>query len=190
MLLDYFMPDYHFREYHQALALAPAQAAFQSVLSLDMSRLPLVQALLSLRALPWRLAGGDLPGRGLGRTMPQMQAFGFIVLAHDPPRELVLGLVGRFWSLRPQVRRLSPQGFRQFSQPGFAMVAANFLVRPLRPGLVRLSTETRVRCLGPEAKNRFRRYWTLIRPFSGFIRREWLRVARQEAEAAQRGCVA
>ena len=182
MLLDEFMPRHDFGEYHQALAAAPAQRVFQAIQELDMRQSPLVGAFMMLRELPWRLRTRDFQGQGLGRSLEQMQAFGFILLAKEAPRELVLGLVGRFWSLRPQVRRLRPQDFPGFDQPGYAKVAANFLVQPLGPGLCRLSTETRVQCLGNQAKTRFRRYWTVIRPFSGLTRREWLRLARQEAE--------
>lgn len=182
MLLDHFLPVHHFGERHQALAMAPPQRLYQAARDLDMGRSPLVGGLLLLRELPVRLAMRDFQGQGLGRSFEQMRAFGFIPLDDQPPRELVLGLVGRFWNLSPQIIRLPPGEFRDFSQPGYAKVAANLLVEPLGPGLTRLSTETRVQCLGLEARAKFRAYWTLIRPFSGLIRREWLRLARQAAE--------
>jgi hypothetical protein len=190
MPLDEYLPQYDFGEYHQALAAAPAEQAFRAMQDLDMRRSPLVSALMLLRELPWRLGKGDFQSQGLGRSLEQMQAYGFILLANDPPRELVLGLVGRFWSLSPQVRRLRPQDFRGFEEPGYAKVAANFLLEPLGPRLTRLGTETRVQCLGLQAKARFRGYWTLIRPFSGLIRREWLRLARQEAERPPHNLIA
>ena len=46
-----------------------------------------------------------------------------------------------------------------------------------------LSTETRILCLGPKALKRFRAYWMVIRPFSGIVRKEWLRIAKKMAEA-------
>ncbi|MBI4800128.1 MAG: hypothetical protein HY794_15650, partial [Desulfarculus sp.] len=147
MLLDHFMPHHHFGEYHQALAAAPAERVFRVIHEIDMRRSPLVGGLMSLRELPARLARRDFKSQGLGRSLEQMRAFGFILLAEEPPWELVLGLVGRFWNLSPQIRRLSPGEFRDFSQPGHAKVAANFRVELLGPGLCRLSTETRVQCL-------------------------------------------
>lgn len=183
MLLDHFMPHHHFGEFHQALALASPERLYRATQDLDMRRSPLVGGLMLLRELPVRLARRDFSSQGLGRSLEQMRAFGFILLADQPPREMVLGLVGRFWNLSPQIIRLPPGEFRDFNQPGYAKVASNFLVEPLGPGLARLSTETRVLCLGPEAKARFRAYWTLIRPFSGLIRREWLRLARLAGEA-------
>ncbi|MFH1033745.1 MAG: hypothetical protein V1806_04495 [Pseudomonadota bacterium] len=190
MLLDEFMPQYDFGEYHQALAAAPAQRAFRAMQDLDMRQSRLVGALMLLRELPFRLRSREFKAQGMGRSLEQMQDFGFIQLGRQEPREMVLGLVGRFWSTRPLVRRVTPGEFRDFSQPGYAKVAANFLVEPLGPGLVRVSTETRVQCLGWRARSRFRGYWTLIRPFSGLIRREWLRLARQEAEGPRGGFMA
>jgi hypothetical protein len=46
-----------------------------------------------------------------------------------------------------------------------------------------LSTETRVHVADPAARRKFRRYWFVIRPFSGLIRILLLRAARRRAEA-------
>ena len=45
-----------------------------------------------------------------------------------------------------------------------------------------LSTETRVLATDEASRRAFRRYWLVIRPFSGLIRRVWLRAIRQRAE--------
>jgi hypothetical protein len=47
-----------------------------------------------------------------------------------------------------------------------------------------LSTETRVSAADPSARRRFRLYWLAIRPFSGLIRRVWLRAIKRRAESA------
>ena len=44
-----------------------------------------------------------------------------------------------------------------------------------------VSTETRVYATDAWAHRRFARYWTLIRPGSGFIRRMWLRAIQRRA---------
>jgi hypothetical protein len=46
-----------------------------------------------------------------------------------------------------------------------------------------LSTGTRVDAGGPETQRKFRRYWLVMRPFSGLIRIFFLRAARRRAEA-------
>jgi hypothetical protein len=44
-----------------------------------------------------------------------------------------------------------------------------------------LTTETRVQLTDANARRAFRRYWLVIRPFSGLIRRAWLRAIAQRA---------
>ena len=186
MLLDEFMPRWDFCERHQGLARAAPRDAFEAAWELDMARSPVTRALLRLRELPYRLLKRDVASKGFGSTMADMFELGFILLARQEPHEFVFGLVGRFWSLDFCMEKLTPQQFKTFAEPGNAMVAANLRFEPRGEGLTRLYTETRVRCLGPRAKRGFRRYWTVIRPFSGLIRREWLRVIRNEAEARAR----
>ncbi len=186
MLLDQFMPAWHFRERHHTLVAAEPEQVYQAVAALEMDRSPLVSLLLRLRELPWRLRRQGFRRPDQGNTLQNLLKVGFILLADQPPQEMVLGLVGRFWTPAPELRRLKPGEFARFSQPGLAKVATNLLVEPLGPGQCRLSTETRVLCLGRRAKRGFRCYWLVIRPFSGLIRREWLRLLRQDAEKAAR----
>jgi hypothetical protein len=47
-----------------------------------------------------------------------------------------------------------------------------------------LATETRVWAADPSSRRRFRRYWLVIRPCSGLIRRVWLRAIKRRAESA------
>jgi hypothetical protein len=46
-----------------------------------------------------------------------------------------------------------------------------------------LETETRIYLTDAAARRRFGAYWLMIRPFSGLIRRLWLRAAKRRAEA-------
>ena len=46
-----------------------------------------------------------------------------------------------------------------------------------------LVTETRVAPVDDAARRAFGRYWLLIRPFSGLIRRRWLAAAARRARA-------
>jgi hypothetical protein len=46
-----------------------------------------------------------------------------------------------------------------------------------------LSTETRVWLDDGKARSRFRLYWLIVRPFSGLVRRSWLRAAKRRAES-------
>lgn len=182
MRLDDFMPQWQFDEYHQTMIAAPPDVVYEAIRNLDASCSPVVGFLLRLRELPWRLKNRDFKSPGLGCTLDNMIEMGFIALADEAPREFVFGLAGRFWTLDLKILDLEPKEFAGFAQRGYAKVAANFLVTRLGPGTSRLSTETRVQCLDPKSKRGFRRYWRMIRPFSGLIRLEWLRIVKREAE--------
>jgi hypothetical protein len=182
MLLDRFMPVWHFAEYHQTIVKAPPGTVFRAVLEAELGRSPLVSLLFRLREIPWRLSRRDFSTKGLGSTLADLIELGFLPLAEEAPREFVFGLVGRFWTINNILVRIESDEFVSFDRPGYAKVAANLQVTPLAGYASRLSTETRIVCLDLAVKGRFRCYWTLIRPFSGLIRREWLRLARQEAE--------
>ncbi len=64
-----------------------------------------------------------------------------------------------------------------------AKVAVNVRLEAVSAGTTRLSTETRVKCVDGAAYRRFVLYWALIKPFSGWIRREMLRSIERRALA-------
>ena len=80
------------------------------------------------------------------------------------------------------MRRFAPQEFAAFDEPGWAKAAWNFRVEPAAGGGAAVTTETRVLCTDERSRRTFRCYWLLIRPFSGLIRHEILRLLRREAE--------
>ena len=89
----------------------------------------------------------------------------------------MLAAIGQPWKLRGGERRRDVD-FRTFADPGFAKMAFNF-----RLDGSTLSTETRVLLTDERSRRAFRRYWLVIRPFSGLIRRAWLRAIARRAEA-------
>jgi hypothetical protein len=98
------------------------------------------------------------------------------VVAERPPEEMVIGLVGRFWTPRGDLaRRPTAESFRAGPPPGQALAGWNFTVED------RGRTETRVWC-APDALLKFRLYWLLVRPGSGLIRHAMLRAIRRRAE--------
>jgi hypothetical protein len=113
-------------------------------------------------------------------TLSRMLERGFVLLGERPRRELALGVVGRFWTLGGERVTLDADGFAAFDRPGYAKVVWDFRLTP-EGNTTRLSTETRIRCLDAESRRRFRRYWRVIRPFSGLIRLARLRAVAREA---------
>ncbi len=63
--------------------------------------------------------------------------------------------------------------------PGRAKMAVNFWA-----SAGELTTETRARLTDQPSRRAFSRYWLLIRPFSGLIRRQWLAAIARRASHA------
>jgi hypothetical protein len=107
---------------------------------------------------------------------------GFVVLAEDAPRELVLGAIVA--APRGPREPLTSAAFREPFPPGYALAAMNFLVTPDGPASSIVSTETRVFANSPEARRRFAAYWRAIYPGSTLIRRMWLRAIDRRARSS------
>jgi hypothetical protein len=118
---------------------------------------PLLRVLFGLRGLR---GSADLP------VWAQLEEAGFRELVPD-----TLVAHGRPWQL------LGGLGLQKGS---LAKMALDF-----RSEAGQLSTETRVWLTDAQARRRFRAYWLVVRPFSGLVRRSWLRAAKRRAEALE-----
>jgi hypothetical protein len=173
--LDDFLPAYEFSERHSLAVDAPTSridAAFREVSIAD---IPVARALWWARrfgrpygdsAKPF--IGGELPG---------------VVLEDVPNEGIVLGLTGQFWRVfggqRDPARPTTQAEFLAYDRPDTCKAVIDF-----RVGERLLSTETRVHVVDPVSRWKFRRYWLVVRPFSGLIRVLFLRAARRRAEAS------
>jgi hypothetical protein len=185
VLIDRFLPDYDVVEHHAVDVDAPVDATYRAVKELDLARSPIVLALLFARGLPHLFTGAVKPKRQL--TLDDIVESGFVVLGEDQDRELVLGIVGKFWQLSSGVHRIEPDEFIGFDTPGFAKAAWNFVVSARPGGRSRVETETRVVSTDDDARQQFSRYWWLMGRFSALIRRVMLRNIKREAESAKVG---
>jgi hypothetical protein len=170
-LLDEFLPSYQFSERHEVEVNAPPATVYASVMACDLTRSPVVKWLFHLRRLP----SDDV-------TLDGLERIGFRTLGMHRDREVVMGLVGRFWRLSGGILAIHPDEFVRFDAPGYAKAAFNFRLQPRSSGRTGLTTETRIWCTSSRSKVLFGFYWSAIRPFSGLIRREWLRVVKRRAE--------
>jgi hypothetical protein len=184
MLLNEFMPRHQFREFHQTPVNSNPEVLFQAIQDMDLRQSPLIHVLFRLREIPGKIIKPRSQVPDFGYTLKDMTRLGFIPLAEEPPNEICLGVVGRFWRPAPDLIEMSGDQFKLFDDPGYAKAVMNFLITPLDPSTCRLTTETRVWCPDKEALRKFRRYWTMIRPFSGLIRKEMLMIAKRSAKAA------
>lgn len=180
MLLDRQLPEFDVSKRHTIRIRASRGRVFEELHRYDFGRSISTRVLMALRGYGSR---SRRAGVERGGTLPEALAhFGFTPLGEEPGRELVFGLVGRFWRLKGDLRTVPAADFVSFREPGFAKAAWNLLVEEPEPGVTRLSTETRVLCFGNAARRNFLLYWRVVEPFSGIIRWSLLRGVRRAAE--------
>ena len=184
MLIDDCLSEHDVAAKYQIDVRAPIETVYQAVRSLDLSGSVITRLLFRLRGLP-AFFKPHHSQQSLGLTLDDLIRSGFILLCEDPPHEIVLGVVGRFWTSSGCIQRLDANGFSAFDQEGFAKAAWNFALSERETDLTILATETRIHCLDDESRRKFRAYWTLIGPFSGVIRKEALRTVKRQAESAR-----
>jgi hypothetical protein len=175
MAIDQWLPQYQVSASYSVRVHASDEKTYSALKHARFSDLPVVRGLMGLRGYH---IGGDTPesaaldvGRG-----------SFLELAAIPNREVLLGIVGRFW--RPDggiVRGLTPAEFADFHREGYARGVWNFSLAPAGGG-TQLKTETRVQTFGRSATLKFRAYWCFVGPFSGLIRKAMLREVKRIAE--------
>jgi hypothetical protein len=161
--IETFLPRYDVRERHAVRLLSTPAVALEAVRSVTAEEAPSLRLLFRLRGLP-----------ASGPIMAGMEREGFRLLGEDAGA-LVLGAVGRPW--RPSGGIARSVDFVAFAEPGWAKMALEF-----RADRGVLATETRVLLTDAAARRAFRRYWLVVRPFSGLTRRSWLAAAKRRAE--------
>jgi hypothetical protein len=137
---------------------APPEVALAAAKAVTPGDAPLAGLLFRLRGLP---AARDVP------IFRQMLAVGFVE-AHEGPNQIVLSADGQPWRLRGR-------------RAGGGVV--RMTLRIWADGAY-LRTETTVEPTDADAERRFRRYWRVIGPFSGLVRRSWLHAAARAVRRA------
>lgn len=184
MRLDNYLPQYHFVERHSINVYSTPEKVYEAFWQLDMAESKVIKALLKIRgAYGLVFKGQSYMQPSLGVSIKDMINSGFILLENVKNEEVVMGFGGRFW--QPSggiVRYASAEDFVRFENNGYCKSAWNFYIEQENSDKLILSTETRNLCYGYGAKIPFFLYWAVIRPFSGWIRLEMLRIIKKLAE--------
>jgi hypothetical protein len=175
-LLDAYLPDPDAVERHAVVVRASPAAVHDALWQVDLGG-PVARALLAARLLPAALRGGAdararlraLRHRAL--TLHALAAGGGFARLAQTPDAVVLGLTGRFWTLGGDIVPTTPATWGAGPPAGMAQAAWSFEVCPHGAGHARLATETRVRCADAATRRAFGRYWRVVRPGSGLLRR-------------------
>ncbi len=155
----------------------PPADALAGITGLRLRDLPMVRVLFRLRGL-------SAPAGGATTLLHFFSTWPFLLLDEERGREIVGGVVGPFWQYGfgslPRFIPDTPGGFREALAEGRMAALANFRADPV-PGGARLWTETWVHAPAPGQRAAFTAYWLNIGPFSAWIRRMFLRSARERA---------
>lgn len=185
-MIDHALPRWQFDESHQTVIRAPRAIVWDALMRVTIDEIALMRQMFWLRSLPPRLLGQSQPLTvESGPILDLALNGGFVRVAEEPGRQIVLGVVGQFWRPSSGVVRLADgAAFQAFDIPGYARAAMDFKLEDLPDGRTRLRTETRVDVPSTAARRLFAAYWLLVRPGSGLLRRTWLRAIKRRAERA------
>lgn len=181
-LLESIMPAYDVQEVHSTHVDAQPANTFAAVLAVTPGETALARPLLWVRTLPARMRGaGRIDDALWNRPFLSMPSTG--ILGYVPDREIVVGLIGKFWQLRhgERVAVQSREQFMAFNGSGFAVSTLSFHVDAEGSGS-RVTTITRVRTTDADSRRAFLRYWRVIGTGSAVLRRTWLRAVKARAE--------
>ena len=181
--LDDFIPIYQFHEFHKTRVHARRGDVFKAIQEVRANEV------LFFRTLTWIRRGGRSGPSGLLNPpgdeplLAVALRTGFMKLAEEPDREIVVGTL----VAAPKGTRLkkdpTPDDFKALHVPGFALAALNFRMEDAPQGETVLTTETRVYAMDASTKRKFAAYWRTICPGSALIRLMWLRAIRRRAES-------
>jgi len=184
-LHDRIAPVYEFNEVHETEIHAGREPIYDAILKTTPHEILFFQTLTWIRRMGRPLPEGILRAPGTEPILELAMRTSFLRLAEENGRELVVGTIVVSPNRNSARQIQTAEQFIALDAPGYAKATMNFLVDPIRPGLCRLRTETRVFATDSSAERRFATYWRVIYPGSALIRRMWLRAIRLRAEYPQ-----
>lgn len=180
-LLDRFMPDPEVAERHAIYVNAPADVAMATAKELELMKSPVIRAIIRAREL---VLGGEPDTRphpeGL---LEQVLSIGWVVLAEQPGREIVMGAVTQPWIANPVFRPVPAEEFAAFDEPDYVKIVWTLRADPIDDRRSIFRTETRARATDTRARTRFRNYWSFVAPGVELIRMALLPALKRQAEA-------
>jgi hypothetical protein len=179
-LLDAFMPDPEVAIRHARRVNAPADVTFDVACRSDIGASPIVKALFKTR----ELIVGRPPETIVptGTLVEQLRAFGWVILAEVPGREIVFGAVTQPWRADATFRSVAPDDFASFNEAGYVKIAWTLRTDPAGPLACTVRSDTRVATTDDASRRTFRRYWAAFLPGIKLIRVVMLQHIKWAAE--------
>ncbi|HEY1114005.1 MAG TPA: SRPBCC family protein [Chitinophagaceae bacterium] len=167
--IQHYLPHPRHTETMRIFVTAKPDVAWQTARHYDMSTVPWVRFLFSLRTATERLKGA--PSEAISHLgVDSIDATeGFAILDETPGREVVVGSVGQFWHLNIVYHKVHSTRFAAFDEPGWGKLAWAITVEPYGEGST-IAFELRTTATDEVSWKRLQRYYTVIGKFSYLIR--------------------
>jgi len=186
LLIDSFVDRSDATSAAHAIVAAPPDETLEAARTLDLLevRTPLTAAAFAVRGIPEKVLHRPEHRPPARLTLDRdLELPGWMLLGHEPGRELVFGAVGVFWT--PTITwntNVTPETFAAFHEPGWGKIACNYSTLPYGVHRTLLTYECRTVTTDDGARRRFDRYWWLIRPFVHHIMSATVRTIAAHAE--------
>lgn len=132
MLINEYLPDYHFSEKHTIDIKASKKQILKAIVDLSPNEISfLFQFLFFIRSIPPKLFGKRYIGfRSNSPLLKQLEEKGFKILEMNDP-EILLGVIGQFGKLKSgEIYHLDD--FKNFNAGESGEVATNFYLKMKR----------------------------------------------------------
>lgn len=171
-LLDRLLPTPRLLELNHVDVAVPAAEAWRVVRHIDFGqRSAFIRTLFAIRTVATREKAAEL-SLCIDDLRSTPEKPGFQILLEDPPRELVVGAIGKVWHADiPFVHVSGADAYARFDEGGFVKVAWALRVLPRGTSNARVEVEVRVDATDDASWKKFRAYFRIIGIGSRFIRR-------------------
>jgi hypothetical protein len=179
-LLDDVMPEYQFSERHSERIHAKPEQVMQAIRQSTFGDMKSLSTLLKIRGAALRTPDNNGVFSPDKRVLDSFAASGYI--AGGSEHEIVMcgGAIVR--AKRPlEMRTL--QEFADYREQGAVKIGYDFIVDDAGGGWSKVTAETRVVATDDFTRRGMGRYWRLIVPGSGLLRRQWLDGIKRRAES-------
>jgi len=177
--LDDTMPEYQFFERHSARIHAQPQQVMQAIRQSTFGDMKSLRTLLQIRGAVLRIhdAGDVLQDK---RVLDAFSASGYLSGGNE--HEIVM-YGGANVRAKRGLEVRSVKEFVDYREQGAVKMAYGFNVEDAGDGWSTITTETRVVVTDDLTRRGMARYWRLIVPGSGLLRRQWLDGIKKRAES-------
>lgn len=156
--MNELMPVFDVMMSQEVRIAASRRNVFDALTNLQPSDMPLATFLAKMRTLFG--ARSETNAKGFLQASSE---FGVVPLFEERERELIGGLVGRFWQLHFGIKRLQDrESFTKFSGKNYAKVASGFYLADMPDGTCVLRAQTRVFGTDEKSRRNFGRYWFFL----------------------------